>query len=267
MDRTRNRTIAIVSLFGLVLAAPAGAASYTFDTDNLGWSHGDITQAAGYEDVTIYEGGASWASDPGNGYIKMSSTTDSTPRAYNLGIFGAAGFLGDLTGQKMRADFRRSGIFETIAGTAPTVRMVISDATPGTAAYGEATWYYSSVLTAPTLNDIGESWGTYLYELSASDFFLWPNGSTGLGGQPPVVGFGQMLQSYSFVGFTILSSAADDSVYGFDASWDLPDYGARAATGASEFHVDNLATVPEPGTLALLGAAAAGLLISRRRQK
>ena len=266
MDQNRNGFIAIVSLVGLVLAAPALAAPYTFDSNNLGWSHADITQPASSETVTMYQGGASWATEPGNGYIQMTSTTSSTPRAYNLGIFGSAGFLGDLTGQRMSADFRRSGVFETLAGTAPTVRMVISDATPGTSAYGQATWYYSSVLTAPTLNDIGASWATYLYDLESSDFFLWPNGSTGLAGQPSVVEFDQMLQSYSFVGFTILSSAGDGSGYGYNGNWDLPDYGARATAGMSEFHVDNIAVVPEPGTLALLGAATAGLLLSRRRR-
>ena len=252
-----------------MLAAPAGAAPYTFDSNNLGWSHADITKAAtatSYEGVTIYSGAAAWASEPGNGYIQMTSTTASTPRAYNLGIFGSAGFLGDLTGQKMSADFRRSGEFSTGAGSAPTVRMVISDATPSTSAYGQATWYYSSVLTAPKLNDVGGTWGTYLYELAASDFFLWPNGSTGLSGQPSVVAFDQMLENYSFIGFTILSSAADNSTYGF-SGYALPDYGARATTGTSEFHVDNLSLVPEPGTLSLLGAAAAGLLLSRRRRK
>lgn len=266
----RNRPVGLIGATILValLATPAAAMLYTYDYNNAGWSRGDITWAGTYEDVTIYDGGAGWASEPGNGYIRTVSSTSWTPRAYNLGVFGSSGFLGDLTGQRMQADFRRVGTFATLAGSAPTVRMVISDATLGTAGYGQATWYYSSVLTAPQLNSVGTSWQTHSYDLTASEFFLWPNGSTGLPGQPGVVSFSQMLQSYSFVGFTILSSAADNSAFGRNVANGLPDYGARSVEGTSEFHIDNMAPVPEPSSLFLVGAVMLGsVAFARYRRK
>ena len=70
-----------------------------------------------------------------------------------------------------------------------------------------------------------------------------------------------MLNSYSYIGFTILSEAEDESPYGLLSSgntYTLPDYGAIANNANfAEFHVDNV-SVPEPGTLALFGAIAVG---------
>lgn len=240
----------------------------TFDSNNELWSKANVTVApSAYETVTIYPISANWATETGgNGYVDISSTGSQQPRAYNLGIYredATGSLLGDLTGKTVKADFKRLGdTFKTVAGTAPTVRLVISDATSTTSGYQQATWYYSKYtvdITSFLLNGLTSNWQGKEFAMTADNFFVWPNGK--IAGMTGFKSFTDLISDqYNFIGFTILSTA--NSGFGFSGK-NLPDYGAYSTGSSSTLAVDNLRAIPEPATLAIL--ALGGLLIRRKK--
>ena len=88
-------------------------------------------------------------------------------------------------------------------------------------------------------------------------------------------GWGTWWSGLEFVLFpdagTLLTSVSqvDASHYYYTADWSHVITSAEASpfTGIStRWHLEGIATVPEPGTLWLLGASALGLMVSRRRK-
>lgn len=267
----RNTLVIIAAITVVALFAQtnnAYATPYTFDANNESWSNGEVTYADYFETITITLESAAWATEAGdNGYIEETATSSTRPRPYNLGLYRehttSASLLGNLTAKSIQADFMRLGAdFTTLAGSDATIRLVISDATPSTSGYQEATWYYSNLSVSPVLNNLTGTWTTKEFEMSADNFFLWPNGIT----DGTELSFDNLIaDNYNFFGFTILSSAADGSDFGRDSNYDLPDYGAYSSGTNSTLGIDNVSAVPEPTTLALL--VLAGLGVTCRRQK
>jgi hypothetical protein len=104
--------------------------------------------------------------------------------------------------------------------------------------------------------------------MTADNFFLWPHGTNASGNTP--ASFEEVLASYKYIGFTLLSSAADDSgfpgAYDDQGVWSFPDLGAYSTGGDIKFAVDNFNAVPVPGAFWLLGSGLLGLLGVRRRK-
>ena len=257
-----------VTIFSMV--ADGFATPYTFDSDNEGWVSFNVT-LDDYEKIPTTGSPAAWGTEAdGNGYIYLEATPNLRPRPYSIGTTNGYDKWGDLNGKKLVSDFKRMGeAFKTMAGSDPTIRWVIADT--DTVNYGEGTWYVSKLAVSPKLNDLTNVWTTYSMEMTADNFFLWPHGVNAGGGTPAT--FEQVLSNYKYVGFTILSSAADDSGFGgeYDSNhvWSYPDYGAYSTGTNSIFAVDNIkaAPVPEPSTILLMGIGVIGLVGIKTRTK
>ncbi len=268
-----KRKVCLGLCLGLLMMAFSGgrlfAAPYDFETGNQGWVSFNVELNGAGTSEQIPSTGSSAAHDvegSGNGYIYLPATSALRPRPYSIGTTSGFSALGDLNGKTLTSDFKRMGDdFQTMAGSAPTVRWVIADT--DTVAYGVGTWYVSKVGVSPSLNGLTTDWQTYGLEMTADNFFLWPHGTNAVGGTP--ASFEDVLSGYHYVGFTLLSSAADDS--GFPGStiggvWSYPDLGAYAGSRFGVDNIDVLAPVPIPGALWLLGSGLLGLFAIRRRR-
>ncbi len=246
------------------------ATEYSFDTDNQGWVSFDV-ELGSYEQIPTSGSPASWATEPdGNGYVYLDATSSLRPRPYSIGTTNGLNEMGDLNGKKLVSDFKRiEDDFQTMAGSDPTIRWVIADTS--TVKYGVGTWYVSKLAVSLTLNDLTGDWQTYSMKMTSDNFFLWPYGTNATGGT--AASFEDVLSNYGYVGFTLLSSAADDSEFGgiYDNSgiWSFPDYGAYSTGSNSVFAVDNVgaAPVPEPSTILLMGIGLLGLIGIKSRKK
>jgi len=249
------------AIFAVV--ADGFATPYTFDSDNQGWVSFDITLNGSTESVPVSGSDAAWDTEAdGNGYIYLKATSNLRPRPYSIGTTSGFDNWGDLNGKKLIADFKRMGdIFQTMAGSNPTIKWVIADT--DTVQYGVGTWYVSKLDVSPLLNDLTDEWTTYSMEMTADNFFLWPHGVNAIGGTPAP--FEEVLSTYKYVGFTLFSSASDDSGFPghyYNNIWSYPDYGAYSTGTNSIFAVDNIkaAPVPEPATIILMGIGVIGLV-------
>jgi len=245
--------MAICLTVTLLWATASASGAYTFDSTNEGFTTCNI------DEQNVAYPHREWISTSWNsgGYIYASATSSLNDRPYYVGQINNSNCLGDLTGKTLQADFLNEGADFTVIRPGATAVAVWSIAD---SSESDGSWYISNQSFA--INNLA-SWTTKQVELTASNFSPWPwatNGKT----------FDQLLQSYSFVGITILSSEFWNNTGGYDAwlniggIYRLADLGAYSSGTASVLNIDNLQVVPEPATMAFLGL---GAIVAFRRKR
>jgi len=259
----------LVAALSFTIVLDGFAAPYSFDSNNQDWITFNVILNS-YETLNETGESALWAQEAdSNGYVYLNAGSSLRPRPYSIGTTTGLTDMGELNGKQLVSDFKVVGNgFQTLAGSAPTVRWVIADTS--TAKHGVGTWYVSKLAVSPKLNDLTGEWQTYGMEMTADNFFLWPYGTNATGGTAAT--FEDVLSTYQYVGFTLISSSADNSGFGgidVDGTWSAPDLGAYSLGSSSTFAVDNFGatSVPVPGAIWLLGSGLLGLIGVRKRYR
>jgi hypothetical protein len=252
----RGRIFLSLLVLGLLFATAGGVlgAPYEFDSNNQAWKAFEVSLKSygnyGAEQILPDGAPALWDTESnGNGFVYLKADSQKRPRPYSIGATTGLVELGDLNGRTLTVDLKRLGDqFATLAASGQetaTVRWVIADT--DRAEYGVGTWYVSKLAYSINLNSIPNDWTTYSIKMEPGNFFLWPYGVNATNpGQEAT--FTEVMNTYKYVGLTLLSNAPDDSSWSGawqGTIWTLPDYGAYAPAptggsgGGAIFAVDN----------------------------
>ena len=233
MKMSTITTIIAATVLGVVGDVIATPYIETFDAGDAGWYATTIDDNGRTKTSSV-----KWSATGGNpdGYISGKLSKKSPKRLYAL-TPKDVDVYGDMTGLTLTTDYTIDGNI-----TRPDEAMVRFYIGSGT---DESNYFVTKDVYSwdPTANT---SWVTHQVDLTADNFLIWPNQSSGS------KTFANVIANPDDIGLIFTGAASD-----FEYSESL------GFSGKGTVSIDNFGAVPEPATLCMLGIGAIGVILRK----